>query len=400
MPKLSKKGLEMPESPIRKLVPFADAAKKKGKKVYHLNIGQPDIETPAEALAAIRATDYNILSYTHSQGVIEYREALAKYFKEVASVGDLTADNFVTTTGGSEALLFTLGSICDDNDEVIVPEPFYANYNGFTRSSGVKIVPIESKIEDGFVLPTVEDFEAKITSKTKAILICHPNNPTGHIYSTEELIKIKDLVLKHDIFLVSDEVYREFIYDDVEFTSVLSFSELKDHAIVIDSESKRFSMCGARIGAVVTRNKEILSTVLKFAQARLSPVFLAQKAAIAAHKADRSYIDNVRIEYTKRRNTLVGLLNKIDGVLAPMPQGSFYCVAKLPVDDASKFAQWLLEEFDVDNETVMVAPMAGFYSTEGLGRQEIRMAYVINEEGLIKSAKIIEEALKVYPGRV
>ena len=389
----------MPESPIRKLVPYADAAKERGVNVYYLNIGQPDVKTPKEALDALKKSDYEILSYTHSQGTLEYRQKLAKYFKEVAHIEDLTPDNFITTTGGSEALLFALGSICDDGDEVIVPEPFYANYNGFTGASGVKIVPVVSKIEDDFALPPVAELEKKITSRTKAIMICNPNNPTGYIYTKEELEQIKDMVIKHDLYIISDEVYREFIYGE-EFISILSFDELKEHAIVIDSESKRFSMCGARIGAVVSRNKEILSTTLKFAQARLSPVFTAQLAATAAHDADRSYINDVRLEYAKRRDTLVSLLNKIDGVFCPTPKGAFYAVAKLPVDNAEKFCQWLLEKFNIDNETVMLAPAAGFYSTKGLGLKEVRIAYVLNSEALTKAVKIIEEGLKVYPGKI
>ncbi len=400
MPKISRRGEEMPESPIRKLVPFADKAKEAGKKIYHLNIGQPDIKTPIEALNALKNSDYDILSYTHSQGLLSYREKLARYFKEVAGINDLTPNNFVATTGGSEALIFTLGSICDDGDEIIVPEPFYANYNGFTRSVGVKVVPIYSSIEDNFALPPIEDFEKKITAKTKAILICHPGNPTGYIYSREELEKLKDLVLKHNIFLISDEVYREFIYDDIEYISVLSFPELKDHAVIIDSESKRFSMCGARLGAVVTRNEAILNATLKFAQARLSPVFLGQLAAEAAHDADRKYIDDVRIEYTKRRNTLIKAMNKIENVKCPMPKGAFYCVAELPVDDAEKFAVWLLESFDYNGETVMLAPANGFYSDRSLGKKEVRIAYVLNEQDLLASVKIIEEGLKQYPGKL
>jgi aspartate aminotransferase len=398
MPKISNRGQEMPESPIRKLVPYADKAKQAGKKIYHLNIGQPDIKTPIEALNAVKNSTAEIISYTHSEGLLSYREKLAAYFDKVAGISDLTPNNFVVTTGGSEALIFTLGSICDDGDEVIIPEPFYANYNGFTRSVGVKVVPIYSSIDNNFALPPIEDFEKKITPKTKAILICHPGNPTGYIYSKAELEKLRDLVLKHNIFLISDEVYREFIYDNIEYTSVLSFPELKDHAVIIDSESKRFSMCGARLGAVVTRSNDILNAVLKFAQARLSPVFFGQIAAEAAHDADRKYIDDVRTEYTKRRNTLIKAMNEIENVKCPMPKGAFYCVAELPVDDAEKFSIWMLESFDLNGETVMVAPANGFYSDRSLGKNQVRLAYVLNEQDLLTSANIIKEALKQYPG--
>lgn len=399
MPKLSHRANKMPDSPIGKLVPFANAAKASGKKVFMLNIGQPDIKTPKEALDAIKKGAYEVISYTQPDGTITYREKLARYFKEVAGISDLTASNFVTTEGGSEALLYALGIIANDGDEVITPEPFYANYTGFTVSSGVTIVPIPSKIEEDFALPPIEDFEKKITSKTRAIMICSPNNPTGYVYSKEELTKLKDLVLKHDIFLIADEVYREFIYDDT-FTSVLSFPELKDHAIIIDSESKRFSMCGARLGALVSRNEEVLKSAIKYAQARLSPVFLGQIAAEAAHDSDhRSYVMDVRVEYIKRRDALVNALNKIEGVKCPMPKGAFYCMAELPVEDASHFCQWLLERFDIDGETLMMAPGAGFYSDPTQGKKEVRLAYVLNSADLLKCAKIIEEGLKIYPGK-
>lgn len=398
MPKLSQRAAHMPDSPIGKLVPFANAAKAAGKKVYLLNIGQPDIKTPDEAIKALKTNDYEILSYTQADGTISYREKLAKYFREVAGIEDLTAANFVTTEGGSEALLFALGIIANDGDEIITPEPFYANYTGFTVSSGVNIVPIPSQIENGFALPPIEDFEKKISPKTKGILICSPNNPTGYVYSKEELEKLKNLVLKHDIFLIADEVYREFIYDD-SFTSVLSFPELKDHAIIMDSESKRFSMCGARLGALVSRNETVLKAAVKYAQARLSPVFLGQIAAEAAHEADRSYVMDVRTEYIKRRDALVNALNNIDGVVCPLPKGAFYCVAQLPVENAEHFCQWLLESFDVDGETLMMAPGAGFYTDPENGKSEVRLAYVLNSDDLLKCTKIIEEGLKVYPGK-
>ncbi|QTD38043.1 pyridoxal phosphate-dependent aminotransferase [Polaribacter batillariae] len=394
MPSISKKGIEMPESPIRKLVPYAENAKKRGVKVFHLNIGQPDIKTPQVALDAVKNNTVETLSYARSEGSEEYRTKLAKYY--VKNNIPVTADNIIVTTGGSEALLFTIGSITDPGDEIIIPEPFYANYNGFSTASGVTVVPVISKIEDNFALPKIEDFEKLITNKTKAILICNPGNPTGYLYSKEEIEKLKKIVLKHDLFLIADEVYREFAYDGLEHTSVLSLEGLDQNAVVIDSVSKRYSMCGARIGCIVSKNKTFVKTAIKFAQARLSPPTYALIASEAALDTPQSYFDNVIREYASRRNTLITELKKIDGVKVANPKGAFYCVAQLPVKDSDAFAQWLLEDFSSNNETVMVAPASGFYSTEGEGKNQIRMAYVLNENDLKRSVEILAEALKQY----
>lgn len=395
MPTISKKGLSMPESPIRKLVPYAEGAYKKGKTVYHLNIGQPDIKTPEVALDAIRIHSLDILAYTRSEGSEEYRKKIANYYKN----NNISVDHsdIIVTTGGSEALLFAFGSIMDVGDEIIIPEPFYANYNGFSTASNVKVVPVISKIEENFALPAIEEFEKLITSKTKAILICNPGNPTGYLYSKEEIKKLAAIVKKHDLFLIADEVYREFVYDGIEFYSIMQESGLEDHAIMIDSVSKRYSMCGARIGYLVSKNKEVIKTALKFAQARLSPPTLAQIASEAALDTPQSYFDEVIEEYVKRRNTLIKELEKIDGLIVAKPNGAFYCIAELPIKDADHFAQWLLEDFDVDGETVMVAPAGGFYSTPGVGKNQIRIAYVLNEDSLKKAVHILGEALKVYP---
>lgn len=397
MPELSLKGQQMPSSPIRRLVPYADKAKQRGVEVYHLNIGQPDIHTPISALDAIHTLPYEVLSYTHSEGLLEYREALADYYSNRGY--DVEPTDFIITVGGSEALLFTFGVIANPDDEIIVPEPYYANYNSFACQSEVKIVPIPSHIEDNFGLPPIESFEQKITDKTKAILISHPGNPTGYLYSDSELEKLKDLVLKHDLYLISDEVYAEYVYDNEKYTSVLAFPELKDHAIIIDSESKRFSMCGSRIGAMISRNPELMKRALKFAQARLSPVLTSQYAATRAHWNIGNYFDDCRAEYVSRRDVLVSELNQIPGVICPNPKGAFYCMVELPVDDAEKFAIWLLNDFDLDGETVMVAPGNGFYSKPELGKNQVRMAYVLKKEDLIRSVEILKAALKKYPGR-
>ncbi|WP_299052841.1 pyridoxal phosphate-dependent aminotransferase [uncultured Polaribacter sp.] len=394
MPSISQKGISMPESPIRKLVPYAEDAKKRGTKVYHLNIGQPDIKTPQVALDAVKNNDVTTLSYARSEGSEEYRIKLANYYK--AHQINVTANNIVVTTGGSEALLFTIGSITDPGDEIIIPEPFYANYNGFSRASGVTVVPVISKIEDNFALPKIEDFEKLITKNTKAILICNPGNPTGYLYSEEEIKKLKAIVLKHDLFLIADEVYREFTYDGEQHTSVLSVSGLEQHAIIIDSVSKRYSMCGARIGCIVSKNNDFITTAIKFAQARLSPPTYALMASEAALDTPQKYFDDVKEEYVARRNTLVTALKQIPGVKVANPKGAFYCVAELPVKDTDHFAQWLLESFSYRNETVMVAPASGFYSTEGEGKNQIRMAYVLNKQDLIKSAEILKQALNSY----
>ena len=394
MPSISKKGTQMPESPIRKLVPYAEDAKKRGVHVFHLNIGQPDIKTPQIALDAVKNNKIETLSYARSEGSEEYRTKLSKYY--IKNNINVTADNIITTTGGSEALLFTMGSITDPGDEIIIPEPFYANYNGFSTASGVKVVPVISKIENNFALPKIEDFEKLITPKTKAILICNPGNPTGYLYSEKEIQKLKKMVLKHDLFLIADEVYREFTYDGLKHTSVLSIEGLEENAIVIDSVSKRYSMCGARIGCVVSKNKTFIKTAIKFAQARLSPPTYALMASEAALDTPQSYFDNVTKEYVDRRNTLIKALENIDGIKVAKPKGAFYCVAELPVKDTDHFAQWILESFNDNNQTVMVAPASGFYSTKGEGKNQIRMAYVLNKENLIRSVEILAKALKQY----
>lgn len=384
----------MPQSPIRKLVPFAEQAYKDGKTVYHLNIGQPDIKTPQVALDAVKVHSLDILAYTRSEGSEGYRKKIADYYEK--NDIHVNHDDIIVTTGGSEALLFAFGSIMDVDDEVIIPEPFYANYNGFSTASGVKVVPVISKIEDNFALPAIEEFEKLITPKTKAILICNPGNPTGYLYSKEEIKKLADIVKKHDLFLIADEVYREFAYDGAKHYSILQEEGLEDYAIVIDSVSKRYSMCGARIGCLVSKSKEVIATALKFAQARLSPPTLAQIASEAALQTPQSYFDEVIEEYVERRNVLIEELSKIEGVKVAKPKGAFYCIAELPVKNADKFAQWLLESFDVNKETIMVAPAAGFYSTPGVGLNQIRIAYVLNKDSLIKAVNILKEALKVY----
>jgi len=384
----------MPESPIRKLVPYAEKAIKKGIKVFHLNIGQPDIKTPDCALKAIKNNTVEVLSYSRSEGSEEYRQKIADYYSKKDI--NVTSNDIIVTTGGSEALLFAIGSITDPDDEIIIPEPFYANYNGFSTASGVKIVPVISKIEDNFALPPIEEFEKLISSKTKAILICNPGNPTGYLYSKEEIKKLAGIVKKHDIFLIADEVYREFVYDNAQHQSVLSNFGLENNAIIVDSVSKRYSMCGARIGCLVSKNKEVISTALKFAQARLSPPTFAQIASEAALETPQSYFDEVIVEYKDRRDTLIKELKKIEGVKVATPKGAFYCVAELPIDNADKFAQWLLEDFNVDNKTVMVAPAAGFYSTKGFGTNQVRIAYVLKKQDLIKSVEILKAAIKKY----
>ena len=394
MPLISKKGELMPQSPIRKLVPFAETAKEKGTKVYHLNIGQPDIKTPEIALNAVKNNSIEVLSYARSEGSETYREKLTKYYKK--NNIDISPKDIITTTCGSEALLFTMGSITDPGDEIIIPEPFYANYNGFSTASGVTVIPVISKIENNFALPNIDDFEKLITKKTKAILICNPGNPTGYLYSKEEILKLKHLVLKHDLFLIADEVYREFAYDNENHHSVMSETGLEQHAIMIDSVSKRYSMCGARIGCIVSRNRKFMNTAIKFAQARLSPPTYALLASEAALETPQTYFDEVISEYVERRDTLINELNKIDGVKVANPKGAFYCVAELPVEDTDHFAQWILEEFHYNNETVMVAPASGFYSTPGEGKNQVRMAYVLNKEDLIKCAKILKIALSTY----
>lgn len=395
MPSISNKGKQMPESPIRKLVPYAEKAKKRGTKVYHLNIGQPDIKTPEVALNAVKNADIKVLEYSHSAGFESYRVKLSNYYKNHGLPIE-TAD-IIITTGGSEALLFAMGSTMDAGDEIIIPEPFYANYNGFSIASGVKVVPVISTIDEGFALPPIAAFEKLITPKTKAILICNPGNPTGYLYSESEIQQLAEMVKKHDLFLIADEVYREFVYDENDkHFSVMNVPGLEEHAIMIDSVSKRYSMCGARIGCVVSKNKEVMSTAMKFAQARLSPPTFAQIASEAALDTPQNYFNEVIEEYKDRRDTLISELNKIEGVKVATPKGAFYCIAKLPVKNADDFAQWLLESYDLNAETVMVAPAAGFYSSPNVGLDEVRIAYVLNKDDLIKSVQILKEALNVY----
>ena len=395
MPKISNRAVSMPASPIRKLVPYALAAKAQGTKVYHLNIGQPDIETPKTALDALKNIDLKVLEYALSDGNLDYRKQLEKYYHSIGFT-DLNTDNFIVTNGGSEALNFALSVVCDNGDEVIIPEPYYANYNGFTNAIGVKVVAIPSSIDTGFALPKIEEFEKKITDKTKAILICNPGNPTGYLYTREELQKLAEIALKHDIVIISDEVYREYVYDGEKQISMLEFPELKENCIIIDSESKRYSMCGVRIGFLVTRSQSLHNAAMLFAQARLSPVLIGQILATAAHNDDAEYINSVREEYTKRRNLLVELLNEIPGVKCPKPKGAFYCVAELPVEDADDFAQWMLESFSDNGETVMVAPASGFYSQPELGKKQVRIAYVLKSEDLKRSVELLKLALEKY----
>lgn len=388
----------MPESPIRKLVPFAEGAKKKGKTVFHLNIGQPDIESPKLAIDALHNFNHKVVEYSHSAGFESYRKGLATYYQKLGI--DIDYNDVMVTTGGSEALLFGLNSCLDNGDEIIIPEPFYANYNGFSISAGVKVKPITTSINDGFALPAIEEFEKLITPQTKAILICNPGNPTGYLYSKEELETLRDIVIKHDLFLFADEVYREFCYDGNTHHSVLNIEGLEQHTVVIDSTSKRYSMCGIRVGCMISKNKELMATALKFAQARLSPPTFGQVAGEAALSTPQSYFDEVSTEYVQRRDLLIEGLNKIEGVICPKPKGAFYCIAQLPVDNADKFAQWLLEEFDHEGKTLMLAPAAGFYSTPNMGTNQVRIAYVLNQEALTQAIVCLEKALEVYTGRI
>ena len=394
MPLISSKGKNMPESPIRKLVPYAEKATQLGKKIYYLNIGQPDIKSPKIAMDAVANSTIEVLAYSRSEGSDTYREKIANYYKK--NNIQVESNQIIVTTGGSEALLFAMGTICDQDDEIIIPEPFYANYNGFATASGVNIVPVISKIENNFALPPISEFEKLITPKTKAIIICNPGNPTGYLYSRDEIKKLAKIVLKHNLFLVADEVYREFTYDGDEHYSILQEETLSENGIIIDSVSKRYSMCGARIGCLVSKNKEVIATALKFAQARLSPPTFAQIASEAALETPQSYFDDVIKEYKDRRNTLIENLQQIPGVKVGVPKGAFYCIVELPVKNSDHFAQWLLEEFDYKGETIMVAPAAGFYSTNGVGLNQIRIAYVLKKEDLISSVEILKRALKEY----
>jgi aspartate aminotransferase len=397
MPTISDKGKAMPASPIRKLVPYSEEAKRKGRKVFHLNIGQPDIPTPEVAMNALRNINIKVLEYSHSAGNESYRRKLAAYYQKIGINVDHT--EMLITTGGSEAILFALMSCVNPGEEVITPEPFYANYNGFATTAGIKIVPVTSHIKNDFALPPIEDIEKKITPKTKGIIVCNPNNPTGYLYSKNELLQLREIVKKNDLFLFSDEAYREFCYDGAEHFSAMNLEGIENNVILLDSVSKRYSECGIRIGALITKNKEVISTALKFAQARLSPPGLGQIAAEASIDTPADYFEGVNKEYTARRNYMVEALNKIPGVYCPKPKGAFYTVVKLPVDDADKFAQWLLEDFEYNNQTVMIAPASGFYSTPGSGKNEVRIAYVLKIEDLKQAMMILSEALKVYPGK-
>ncbi len=397
MPVISHRGAHMPPSPIRKLVPFADAAKKRGTKVYHLNIGQPDIETPKAILDAVRNTHMKVLEYSPSAGFDSYRNKLVEYYQR--NNIDVTASQIIVTTGGSEAIMFAIQSCLDPGDEIIIPEPFYANYNGFSTSSGVKVVPIPSSIETGFALPPIEVFEKAVTTRTKAIMICNPNNPTGYLYSMEELNVLKEICLKHDLFLFSDEAYREFCYDGNKHISALSLEGMDEHAILLDTISKRYSACGGRIGAFVTRNQDVINAAMKFAQARLSPPSFAQILGEAAVDLPADYFDEVHAEYTSRRDVLVKRLKAMPGVKCPLPGGAFYAMAQLPVDSADKFCQWLLEGFSHNGATVMMAPAAGFYATAGKGKNEVRLAYVLNKDDINAAMDCLEAALKEYKGQ-
>ena len=397
MLKISDRGQQMPASPIRKLVPYAEAAKKKGIKVYHLNIGQPDIETPPTILDAVRTAEIKVLEYSHSAGNESYRRKLVKYYKKVGI--DVTHEQIIITTGGSEAIMFGFFCCLNAGDEVIIPEPFYANYNGFACAAGVNVVPITSHIETGFALPPIEDFEKVITPKTKAVIICSPNNPTGYLYSRSEMEALKKICIKYDLYLFSDEAYREFCYDG-EYVSAMHLSGLEKNVILMDTISKRYSACGARLGAFVTKNKDVYNTAMKFAQARLSPPGLAQIMGEAAVDLPDTYFDAPKAEYLARRDLLVNRLNKMQGVFCPNPGGAFYAIAKLPIDDSDKFCQWLLESFSYRDQTVMLAPATGFYGTEGLGKTEVRLAYVLNLDALNAAMDCLEKALEEYPGRV
>ena len=398
MTSISRKGLAMPESPIRKLVPFAENAKKRGINVIHLNIGQPDINSPELALKAINNFNKKVVEYSHSAGFESYRKGLVKYYKSKNI--ELSSNDILVTTGGSEALFFTISSCLDHDEEVIIPEPFYANYNGFAKSANVKIRPISTSIKNGFRLPLVKEFEKLINSKTKAILLCNPGNPTGYLYSKEELNQLKEIVLKHNLFLIADEVYREFTYDGLKHTSILNIDGLDKNAIVIDSTSKRYSMCGIRIGCLVSKNNQVISTCLKFAQARLSPPTFGQIAAQAALSTPNDYFINVIDEYISRRDLLVRKMNEIDGVVCPKPNGAFYAIAELPVDNAENFCQWMLENFSLEGDTVMLAPAAGFYSNRALGKKQVRIAYVLNHKMISKAVDCIRHALEIYNNKL
>ena len=396
MPNISQTGKIMPASPIRKLVPFSEKAKQEGVKVYHLNIGQPDIHTPEHALAVLKEYKGKVVEYCHSAGFESYRRALAKQY---AGMGiHFNYKQIMVTFGGSEGLIYVLMSTMDPGDEIIIPEPYYTNYNSYATMADAKVVPIQSSFEDGFALPPISEFEKKITSKTRAILISNPNNPTGYLYSKEELLQIKDLALKYDLYIIADEVYRDFCYDGAKHYSMMQIEGLEQNTILVDSTSKRYSECGIRVGFVITKNQEVLDTLMKFAQSRLSPPYFGQLVGMASIDTPESYFTEVKEEYVKRRNCLINGLNKIPGVSSPMPKGAFYTIARLPIDDSEIFCRWMLETFRYENQTVMMAPAAGFYATPGLGKNEVRLAYVINTDDLKKALKCLEEGLKAYPG--
>jgi aspartate aminotransferase len=398
MPQISDRGVAMPPSPIRKLVPFADAAKLKGTKVFHLNIGQPDIETPAAVLDAVRNSDFKVLDYSHSAGNLSYRQKLCGYYKTFNI--DINPDEIIVTAGGSEAILFAIMSCLDADEEIIIPEPFYANYNGYAIAAGAKVIPVSSSIESGFALPPIEEFEKHITNKTRAILICNPSNPTGYLYTDAELNILKDICVKHDLFLFSDEAYREFCYTDAPYKSALTLDGMQERVVVIDTISKRYSACGARIGSFITKNKDLYNVAMKFAQARLSPPSFGQIAGEAATLLPTNYFQSVKAEYLLRRDTLVNRLNQMEGVFCPMPGGAFYAMAKLPIDDSDKFCQWLLESFSFNGNTIMMAPATGFYATPGKGKQEVRMAYVLNVQAINDAMDCLQQALIQYPGKL
>ena len=397
MPHISRRAHEMPPSPIRKLVPFAEAAKKRNIHVYHINIGQPDIKSPQLFMDAFRNHDLEVLPYGHSAGLWEYRDELVKYYHRFNI--EIGSENIIVTNGGSEAIIFAMMAVMDPGEEIIIPEPFYTNYNGFAVQAGVRIVPVTSNVEDGFKLPPTKQIEDKISAKTRAIMICSPNNPTGYVYTPEEMEQLRQLVMKHNLFFFSDEVYREFIYEGAVYTSVLHLKDISDRAVLLDSISKRYSVCGARIGCLVTHNQDILDASLRLGQARLCPATMEQLAASAAVKTPQSYFDEVIEEYKKRRDVVFEELEKIPGVVALKPQGAFYTIVKLPVDDADKFSTWLLKDFHLNHETIMLAPANGFYATPGKGVDEVRIAFVLNVKDMKRSMEILREGLKVYPGR-